>query len=433
MSLVVQRSDVSEFRRRFRWIGLAMALLFIGIIGRMFQLQILESDENKAIARETSSVVSRSRRRAGSSAIAWARSSRRAGLRTTSTSSRSGSTCRPSGPISSIISASAWTSARGSRGFSTPFARARPERLRKSHQILLKEDISRDAVATLATHDRGAAGGQRRDRAGALLPLRRGRRARARLHGRGRRREPPARSAARDLPRAIAIGAMGIERAWRATCAARAVGRRSLVDANGRNGAQAARESSRSRGASIRSRAATPPDARRRAQRAMRQAMRGAARGRRRRHRRAYRAHPRASTRSRASTRTSSPAARGRQVIRDAFRRLYSDPLKPALDKTISGAYPPGSTFKPFTALAALEKGLIDPRSTTQCRRRAHLRQAHLPLHPRARRRSICTRRSRSRATSTSTRSRPSTASAWTASREIGPALSGSARRRASA
>src|SRR6185312_6793431 len=58
----------------------------------------------------------------------------------------------------------------------------------------------------------------------------------------------------------------------------------------------------------------------------------------------------------------------GKQVIRDAFHRLYSDPLHPALDKTVSGAYPPGSTFKPFTALAALEKGLIDPHAQQMCR-----------------------------------------------------------------
>jgi penicillin-binding protein 2 len=38
------------------------------------------------------------------------------------------------------------------------------------------------------------------------------------------------------------------------------------------------------------------------------------------------------------------------------------------LDKTISGAYPPGSTFKPFTALAGLEKGLVDPRAVHQCK-----------------------------------------------------------------
>src|SRR5690348_12380940 len=52
MSLVVQRSDVSEFRRRFRWIALGMMLVFLSLIGRLFQLQIIEGAENAAIARE---------------------------------------------------------------------------------------------------------------------------------------------------------------------------------------------------------------------------------------------------------------------------------------------------------------------------------------------------------------------------------------------
>ena len=51
----------------------------------------------------------------------------------------------------------------------------------------------------------------------------------------------------------------------------------------------------------------------------------------------------------------------GMSAVREAFRRLYSDPLKPTLDKTISAAYPPGSTYKPFSALAALADRLIDP------------------------------------------------------------------------
>jgi penicillin-binding protein 2 len=55
-------------------------------------------------------------------------------------------------------------------------------------------------------------------------------------------------------------------------------------------------------------------------------------------------------------------------VIADAFRRLNGDPLHPGLDKTVSGAYPPGSTFKPFTALAALEKGLVDKKVMMQCK-----------------------------------------------------------------
>jgi penicillin-binding protein 2 len=59
---------------------------------------------------------------------------------------------------------------------------------------------------------------------------------------------------------------------------------------------------------------------------------------------------------------------RGIEATREAFRRLYADPLKPMLDKTISAAYPPGSTYKPFTALAALEEGLIDGATQVDCR-----------------------------------------------------------------
>src|SRR5882724_103740 len=57
----------------------------------------------------------------------------------------------------------------------------------------------------------------------------------------------------------------------------------------------------------------------------------------------------------------------GIDVIRNTFRRLNVDPLQPMLDKTMSGAYPPGSTFKPFSALAALEDRIIDPREKVRC------------------------------------------------------------------
>jgi penicillin-binding protein 2 len=58
----------------------------------------------------------------------------------------------------------------------------------------------------------------------------------------------------------------------------------------------------------------------------------------------------------------------GIEVIRNAFRRLNADPMQPMLDKTMSGAYPPGSTFKPFSALAALEENMIDPRAKVRCK-----------------------------------------------------------------
>jgi penicillin-binding protein 2 len=58
----------------------------------------------------------------------------------------------------------------------------------------------------------------------------------------------------------------------------------------------------------------------------------------------------------------------GKAAIRDTFVRLSADPLKPMLDKTTSAAYPPGSTYKPFSALAGLADGLIDPETKVDCR-----------------------------------------------------------------
>jgi penicillin-binding protein 2 len=57
----------------------------------------------------------------------------------------------------------------------------------------------------------------------------------------------------------------------------------------------------------------------------------------------------------------------GRAKAREAFTRLYADPYRPMLDKTMSGAYPPGSTFKPFSALAALESHALNPEASQRC------------------------------------------------------------------
>ncbi len=46
---------------------------------------------------------------------------------------------------------------------------------------------------------------------------------------------------------------------------------------------------------------------------------------------------------------------------------LATDPDHPLQDRCLQGTYPPGSTIKPFLALAALEEGLISPEWTVQC------------------------------------------------------------------
>ncbi|MCF6271760.1 MAG: penicillin-binding protein 2 [Rhodobacteraceae bacterium] len=55
-------------------------------------------------------------------------------------------------------------------------------------------------------------------------------------------------------------------------------------------------------------------------------------------------------------------------ISRTYWNGLIESEYRPLADKTISGAYPPGSTVKMVTALAALEEGLIDPEEEIFCR-----------------------------------------------------------------
>ncbi|MDA5093490.1 penicillin-binding protein 2 [Aliiroseovarius sp. KMU-50] len=49
------------------------------------------------------------------------------------------------------------------------------------------------------------------------------------------------------------------------------------------------------------------------------------------------------------------------------YKALLEDPYRPLAAKTAQGTYPPGSTFKMVTALAALEEGVIDLNETVSC------------------------------------------------------------------
>lgn len=50
------------------------------------------------------------------------------------------------------------------------------------------------------------------------------------------------------------------------------------------------------------------------------------------------------------------------------YRALTENDHRPLADKSVQGTYPPGSTFKMVTALAALEAGVIAPDETVTCR-----------------------------------------------------------------
>ncbi len=49
------------------------------------------------------------------------------------------------------------------------------------------------------------------------------------------------------------------------------------------------------------------------------------------------------------------------------YQILTQDKYRPLANKTVQGTYPPGSTFKMVTALAALEAGVIGPGNTVYC------------------------------------------------------------------
>lgn len=50
------------------------------------------------------------------------------------------------------------------------------------------------------------------------------------------------------------------------------------------------------------------------------------------------------------------------------WNEISSDPLHPLQNRCFQGTYPPGSTIKPFLALAGMQEGLIDPKWSVYCR-----------------------------------------------------------------
>jgi penicillin-binding protein 2 len=56
-----------------------------------------------------------------------------------------------------------------------------------------------------------------------------------------------------------------------------------------------------------------------------------------------------------------------RGIRKSEWRALADDVRKPMQNKGLQGTYAPGSTVKPFVALAALTEGLQDPKATVRC------------------------------------------------------------------
>jgi penicillin-binding protein 2 len=365
MSFLVQRSDVGEFRRRYKWMVLFTVLAFGTLIVRLFQLQVIEGDDYQAEARhniiyETRLATTRGVIRDGQGKVLAA--------------------SRPSYNVyvvpSRLDMRETWKTLVDYLRLS-PDDRSRLEKKledirndpgpRRLQQILVREDISRDVVATLETH-----AAELRGVDVVPVPVRYYPQGELGAHSLGYMAQIDPETLARlkslSYVEGDRIGAGGVERGWESYLRGTRGWEKVVVDARGQRHSGAAtkdlidepRRLDPVPGRDLR--LTLDSDLEVSIEKAMRGQIAGAV--------------------AVVDVRTgrilglfSKPAfdpnqlsgGEGIEVIRNSFRRLNVDPLQPMLDKTMSGAYPPGSTFKPFSALAALEDKIIDPRAKIKC------------------------------------------------------------------
>ena len=363
MSQLLSRADIAEFRRRPRWIALGAIIGFLAIVARLFFLQVVQTDENQALAREN--IIRKI-------TLATTRGVVRDAYGRVLASSRPAYNvyCVPSKldmkdswlRIASYLQLAADDRARIEKRLLD--LRTSP---RKDWQILVKEDISRDAVAVLETHMAELPGIDV-----VPMPVRYypNKELGAQVMGYMAEIDGDALLRLRSLGyvEGDRRGAAGVERGWESYLRGTRGWQKVVFDARGRrhDGEDAARlvdDPKRRDSVPGRDlRLSVDLDL----QKVVAKSMRGQLGG----------AVVVVEVRTgRILSMVSKPAydpnelsgGMGVAAVRAAFRRVAQDPLNPMLDKTVSGAYPPGSTFKPFSALAALADNLIDPARHVNC------------------------------------------------------------------
>ncbi|HEY8074183.1 MAG TPA: penicillin-binding protein 2 [Labilithrix sp.] len=396
-NLLVPRSDVSEFRKRYRWMALVAFLAFAAILVRLFQLQILKGTEYAQIAHEN--VIRRV-------SIPTTRGIVRDAQGRILASSRSSFDVL-------VVPGRVMPSARPSHGHRpdeadtfdrivdalrlNPDERARlATRIKDAcvtdedrspcwHPVLVREDLSRDIVAELKQHATEMAGAEV-----VSVPVRYYPYKDLGVHMLGYTAEIDAETLEKYRPKnwdelsaeerqklnplgyepGDVIGATGVERSWESYLRGQRGWEKRVVDARGRyrTGPEAERlleDPAAARQEPLPGRdlrLTVDVDLEQSIERAMRPYQAGAAvvvdvrTGR----LLALYSKPDFDPNDLAG-------GAGHERIRDAFNKLYTDPLRPMLDKTMSGAFQPGSTFKPFSALAALEDKVVDPNEHERC------------------------------------------------------------------
>ncbi|MDX2053913.1 MAG: penicillin-binding protein 2 [Polyangiaceae bacterium] len=365
MNFPVQRSDVGEFRRRFRWMVVAILVGFTAVFVRLVQLQIFQGDQHRATAREN--IVFQN-------TLATTRGVIR------DTTGKVLAANRPSynvyGVPAKIDLEKVWPRAVQYMRLGEKEAAALRDRIVSirskssrlaTQQILLVADVDRDVLGVLATNADELVGIE-----AVPSPVRYYPYGSLGAHTIGHMREIDGEMLTRLLSRGYKagdrLGATGVERRWESYLkgqrgwkkALKGVAKEKNLDELEARYLEEPRSLEPVPGRDI----SLTVDIE--LVKAMEQAMRGQLAG----------AVVVVDVRTgRILGALSKPGfdpnvlsgGVGKDQLRDAFRRLYSDPLNPMLDKTISATYPPGSTYKPFSALAALQDGTIRPADQADC------------------------------------------------------------------
>lgn len=367
MNLLSVRREVGEFKKRYKWMALVVVIVFIVLFGRMIQLQLFDYPKYARIAREnitrtvtlpaTRGVV----RDANDRIVATNRAAYNVYL--TPQYLAAGDV----GRITELMGLDAEGRARLAERISEVPAR------RRAHQIRVFTDVSRDQLAALETHQNDLC-----TRAGSrdnptrlpcihmiAEPARTYPFGDLAAHAIGYLNEMTPEELERLRPAGYRlgdrIGRTGIERAWESYLRGRRGYRRVFVDVRGREVESAPGEDGPTRREPVPGRDLTLT--------LDMELMRIIDR--------AFAGHPSGAVvvvdvrtgavRALYSKPSYDLGAFTRGLSHAEYGTLRDDPFRPLIDKTIYESYFPGSTFKPVSAIAALQDGILDPSSRTEC------------------------------------------------------------------
>lgn len=356
MTQLSVRREVGEFRKRYKWMALVVVIVFLVLLGRMVQLQLLE---NERWANEAQENITKTIGLPATRGVL--RDSR----------GRIIATNRPRYSVyltPQMMTAEDLALFGDLMDFDQEQRRELRRRLsrvslrRSTHQIEFFRDVDRDHMAALETHSRELPGVDVVARPARTYPY-----DRLGAHAIGYLNEVSAEDLERLGPDSgyragDVLGRMGIEQWGERFLRGQRGYRRVLVDATGR------RQMDQPELADEREEYEPPQAGLDLVMSLDMELMRTA--------QRAFGGHPSGGVvvvdvnTGRIRAAFSKPTYDLNEITggmsQAAYQELRDDPFRPLIDKTIYDSYFPGSTYKPMSALAALD-GVVDPNDRVEC------------------------------------------------------------------